>query len=267
LTRRVCNGEPGSLQFRIVGLKGTERWLETTAVPFFDERRGKTVLLGVTRDITESKRYQEELERTIAEKEMLMRETYHRVKNNLSVLQSLLRLQHKEVSDKMAREKLRETEDRVRSMSLIHEQLSRSANLKNIDLTEYLRSLISKLSASYKAEESGITVNLDCPPLDIDVNLIIPIGLIINELVTNAFKYAFPDGDGEIGIAVAEDDESYSIRITDNGVGMPEGLDIYRTSSLGLQIVTSLVTQLKAALTLETDGGTIFTLKISKQQH
>jgi PAS domain S-box-containing protein len=200
------------------------------------------------------------LRESVREKEILLKEVYHRVKNNLLMISSLLRLQSAQLKDREARDLFRESRDRVRSMSLIHEKLYQSADMASIDLRDYIRNLAVYLFRSYSTDASNVNLVIDVPPVSLDVDTIIPCGLILNELISNALKHAFPEGrTGEVRISLRQEDEnSYELLVRDTGAGLPAGLDVRRTETLGMQLVCSLAEQLGGRLEVQSDGGTSF---------
>jgi PAS domain S-box-containing protein len=215
------------------------------------------------RDITERKRVETEQLAALREKEVLLKEIHHRVKNNLQVINSLLDLQADVVGDPVSREKFRESRDRVRSMALIHERLYRAADLASIDFAEYMKSLVDSLLLSYASANRLITLQTNIEPLSISVEHAVPCGLIINELITNALKYAFPQGGGgTIGVELKMlgEEGRVMLRIWDNGVGLPSSIDPRQSETLGLTIVATLVRQLRGDLTLQRVGGAGFTI-------
>jgi two-component sensor histidine kinase len=210
--------------------------------------------------ITDRMRTDEALMNTLDKKDILMMELHHRVKNNLMVIQGLLKLQAVKVRDDEARELFDESESRIRAMSMIHEALYGTEDFRSIDASQYIRKLTEKLFDSYRIGPSRVSLNIDVPSAVIDIDTMIPCGLIVNEIVSNALKHAFPDNmEGElfIGLYKTTDDE-YTLIVRDNGMGMPADLDIYKTVSLGMQIVTGLVKQINGRLEVNREGGTEF---------
>ncbi len=381
-TRRVCAGESGRLLFRITGLKGTKRWLESYAVPFFDKGTGKNLLLGVTRDITERRRMEEDLKhaeaewrntfdsisdfvsvhdsdfrivrankalaalfekeprdiigmpcyelfhgtsepksacphkrmmeekraiteevfeekigvpllvtaspiyseegdiigsvhickditalkmieddlrQSLDEKELLIKEVHHRIKNNLNIISSLLRLQSREVEDQKTKGLFTESQNRVNTMSLIHEKLYRSENLSSVDFSEYLRELVVHVFRSFEMHP-GVNLRLEVTEASLDIDCLIPCALILNELVSNALKYAFPEeraGELFVGFSSTkragspEEESWYELVVRDDGAGLPEDFDLNSSRTLGMQIVTSLAAQLEGEVDLK----------------
>jgi two-component sensor histidine kinase len=190
---------------------------------------------------------------------------HHRVKNNLQVISSLLNLQAGMVKDPNVLQVFRESQHRVRAMALIHEKLYQSQDLVKVDFGEYVKSLTGYLFRSYGVESASIALKVNIQNVFLDVEEAIPCGLIINELVSNALKHAFPGGrHGEIRIDVqAEGTTPVLLRVSDNGVGFPPEVDFRTTTSLGLRLVHTLTRQLEGTIALQHDGGTAFQLCFS----
>ena len=194
------------------------------------------------------------------EKEVLLKEIHHRVKNNLQIISSLLNLQSDQVKDTSTLRVLRDSQARVRSMALIHEKLYQSKSLAKINFGEYVQSLSRDLFRSYQRTLGDIQLNVQVDEIFLDLDYAIPCGLILNELMTNALKYAFPNGrNGVILVELrAGPDQTLSLKVADDGVGLPSGLDILKNKSLGLQLINSLVKQIDGALLVENSAGTAF---------
>jgi PAS domain S-box-containing protein len=217
---------------------------------------------AIIRDITERKKAEEQAKAALSEKEVLLREIHHRVKNNMQIISSLLSLQSQSLQDPEIKSMFRESQDRIRTMALVHEKLYQTKDLSRIDFAEYIRSLAAYLFRTYQTEAGRVQLKTDMDKTFLDVNTSIPCGLIVNELVSNALKHAFPDErKGEIAIELRES-EGGTLRLTvrDNGIGFPEGVDLWTTDSLGLQIVTLLVDQIDGKIDVKRDRGTVFTL-------
>lgn len=204
-----------------------------------------------------------ELEAALAEKEVLLKEIHHRVKNNLQIISSLLSLQSSRLHDPFALTQFQDSQDRIRSMALIHESLYRSRGLARIEFGSYLRDLTGHLLLSYRAQPNSISLTATAPEVYLDIDLAIPCGLLVNELVSNALKHAFPDGrSGEIRVEIRDDDnEHYRLIVQDNGIGFPDGVDFRKTGSLGLQLVNSLTRQLGGRIELGVGAGTTFMIR------
>ncbi len=229
-----------------------------------EDNRTQMILLAIE-DITERKEAEEQFKESLKEKEVLLKEIYHRVKNNLQVISSLLNLQSQYIRDKQALEIFKETQNRVKSMALIHEKLYQSKDLSRIDSAEYIRALADKLFRSYRVNPDAIKLKSKVDNVPLDVNTAIPCGLIINELVSNSLQHAFPKHrKGEIRIELRSDnDKKITLIVGDNGVGLPKDLDFRNTKSLGLQLVITLVEQLEGTIELDRSSGTEFKIKFS----
>jgi two-component sensor histidine kinase len=204
----------------------------------------------------------EEIKLALREKELFFREAHHRIKNNLQIIASLLSLQASYIQDPQICEMFIDSQERVSSMALIHETLYQSGNLGEIDFARYLRDLISQLHHSYNVQPEHITLHLYIDEFSLDINKAIPCGLILNELITNVLKHAFPDGrTGEIHIALRTDAaQRVTIVVRDTGIGFPADKDLHHTETLGLQLVAMLTEQLAGTMTLERGSGTVITL-------
>jgi two-component sensor histidine kinase len=213
----------------------------------------------------ELKRSLEQLKKSY-EKEVLLKEIHHRVKNNLQIISSLLSLQSGYIKDVQAREAIRESHNRVRSMALIHELLYQSKDLAQIDMGEYLQKLAKNLLYSYAIDQQAIALKIQVEKMSLSIDTAITSGLIVNELVSNSLKHAFAAGQtGKIGIALSEsDDYQTTLRVWDNGIGFPKDLDFRNTKSLGLQLVTALTNQLRGAIELDDHNGTEFKITFTE---
>ncbi|MGQ9671912.1 MAG: PAS domain S-box protein [Candidatus Aminicenantales bacterium] len=239
---------------------GTIIWTEQRNAPIYDEAGRLVAIEGIVRDVTERKRAEEKIKASLREKEVLLREIHHRVKNNLQVISSLLNLQSRTLSDPAVLKLFRECQNRVRSMALVHEKLYQSQDLSRINFADYIRNLSIHLFHVHQVDSSRVQLKQELEDIQLDINTAIPCGLILNELVSNCLKHAFSDGrSGEVRIQLKrQDGENLLLVVSDNGVGLPESLDIEKTSTLGLQILTLLVKQLDAVLELRRQPGTEF---------
>ncbi len=222
-------------------------------------------LIGVMVDITQHKMAEEQLKKSVKEKETLLKEIHHRVKNNLMVISSLLNLQSTFIKDKEALDIFRESQSRAKSMALIHERLYQSVDLKRINFGDYIRTLSTDLFHTYVADPRAVKLNLDVDDLMLDINTTVPLGLIVNELVSNCMKHAFPGAKkGEINIEFHKIDDEYVLKVYDTGVGFPEDLDFKNTETLGLQLINNLVGQVDGTIVLDRSHGTRFTIKFKE---
>jgi PAS domain S-box-containing protein len=226
---------------------------------------GKTVLLGTFRDITERKQAEEELKRSLNEKEVLLREVHHRVKNNLAVINSLLRLQLDYADDPKTVDMMEESRRRIRSMALVHEKLYQSKDFSHIDIYDYLLTLVQTLFGSYDITTDKVIFDIDADAIQLSIDTIIPFGLMVNELVTNSLKHAFKDGrKGRIDVSLTSDGEGKTLVVSDNGLGIPDEIDIYDTRTLGFQLVNALAKQIMGDVELDRSSGTRITIAFKK---
>jgi two-component sensor histidine kinase/PAS domain-containing protein len=233
------------------------------ANPVHDEAGTLLGAVNVLVDITERKQVEAQLQASLHEKEVLLKEIHHRVKNNLQVIASLLYLQSDHLKDPEDVALFEDTQNRVKSMALVHESLSRTGDLAHFNFAHYIESLTTHLFQSHVAEVSRISLDMELDEIAFDVDTAIPCGLILNELLTNALKYAFPDGrSGNIHITLRAAAEQVTLSVRDTGIGVPAGFDFRNTESLGLQLVGMMTEQLGGTLTLTRGGGTTFTISI-----
>lgn len=238
---------------------GTEVPVEIGLNPLITENE-RFVLASVV-DITWRKKAEEKLKESLTEKELLLREIHHRVKNNLQIISSLLNLQATKTLDPTAAMILQDSRNRVQSMSLLHEKLYQATDLSHIDFNDYAKDLVSSLMRSYETSLGKIAIEIESDHVFLDINQAVPCGLIVNELIINAVKYAFPtDTEGVIKIQMTKDaDGNYMLRVRDNGIGLPQGFEWSKTKTLGLRLVNALVLQLHGILTVEeVSQGTSF---------
>jgi PAS domain S-box-containing protein len=204
------------------------------------------MVLSAIVDITERKRAEEQVLASLHEKEVLLKEIHHRVKNNLAVISSLFYLQSTYAHDEQSVLMFRESQDRVRSMALVHESLYRSENLAEVDFGEYARSLATNLFRSYSLPPNNVRLKTDIEQVTLSIETAVPCGLILNELISNCLKHAFPSSrQGEVRLNLRVEPEGRCrLRVSDDGVGMPEGLDVMNTRTLGMRLVRSLISQI-----------------------
>ena len=230
---------------------GTEFPVEISLSPLVTEQ-GRLVI-SIIRDITERRRAEEIIRASLREKEALLKEIHHRVKNNLQVTSSLLRLQATAIEDPDARKMFEETENRIRSMALVHEKLYQSPNLSRIDFADYVRSLGELLLRASAITPGNVTLRVNGPEIFLSIEAAVPCGLIVNELLSNALEHAFPhDGRGHIDVQLHERPDGWiAFSVRDDGVGMPESFDWSHTETLGLRLVQGLVQQIDGKMRLE----------------
>ncbi len=220
-----------------------------------------TSIWGVQRDITEKKKSEEALKRSLLEKDILLKEIHHRVKNNLQIVTSLLKLQAGYVKDEKIKQLFRESQNRVQSMSLIHQKLYQTKDLAQIDFKDYIETVTTHLQHSYGILEDRVKILTDVSKMTMSIDNAIPAGLIINELVSNSLKHAFPEGrSGNIYINAAFDEykKEYWLLIRDDGIGLNGKQDFENSASFGLKLVNTLVKQLDGIIEAVSSGGTEF---------
>ncbi len=258
----LAHRKPFQMVYRIRTASSAVKWVWEKGMGIFGADGRLQALEGFISDITERKRAEEALRTSLEEKEVLLREVHHRVKNNLQVVVSLLNLQSQSVPDEHVREIFKESRDRIRSMALVHERLYQSSDLSQVDFAEYLKRLTTQLFHSYGLNAGIVDLAVAVGDVRLDINTAVPLGLIVNELVSNAIKHAFPArAHGRISVGLEPlEGGTFRLTVSDDGIGFPKDLDFRKTESLGMQLVTMLAGQLDAEITLEREAGTRFTL-------
>ncbi len=237
-----------------------------TASPIEDCDGNVLGSIHIAHDITKRKEIEVKLEKALEEKNTLMKEIYHRTKNNLMVISSLLSLQSMYIKDEYTQNIFKESQNRAKSMAMIHEKLYNSGDLENLDFGEYIVNLSNNLYDTYTLDKNLVKLVLDIDKVILNVEITIPLALILNELLTNSLKHAFPDGrGGEIKVELKKYDGNYRLSVSDNGIGFPEDLDYHNTDTLGMLIVNSLTDQIDGKISLERHHGTKFTLTFNDQ--
>jgi two-component sensor histidine kinase len=235
--------------------------------------------MGIHADITERKKSDlqiaelnhhldvrlQQLEHALEQRSVLLREVQHRVKNNLQVIWSLISLEAERLSQSALRKPFEEMRDRIRAMAMVHENLSRSDDLARIDFRGYVERLTTQFLSSYSAVSTGIELVIDVD-VKVGMNEALPCGLIIQELLSNSMKHAFPAQTGRISIEFRQHDGELVLCYRDDGVGLPSNLDVRNPESLGLQLINDLALQLGAELEVSNAGGAMFTLRF-KPEH
>ena len=250
----ICDRE-----FRIICPDGSIRWLAGKGRIIYDETGSAVRMLGININITAQKQAAEQIKASLREKEVLLTELHHRVKNNLQIISSFLNLQSGYIEDAKTLEILKSAENRVISMALVHDQLYLSQKLAQIDSASYIKHLASNLFASYNINTDAIKLKINVDKILLGVNTAITCGLIINELISNALKYAFIEGKiGEIKIDFQSNKNRIILSVSDNGIGLPENVNLQKTESLGLQIVLALTKQLQGKIEIGRSKGTEF---------
>lgn len=242
-------------ELRLVALDKTTHDVEIASVP--STYKETPAVLSVARDVTQAKRAEQRLKASLEEKEILLREIHHRVKNNLQIISSLLKLQSKFVGSKSVEDFFSDSETRLQSMALLHERLYQSEDLTNIDVRAYVGALLPNLLQSYGGKEKHITFENSVETTYLGLDTAIPCGLIVNELVSNCLKHAFPDGrQGKVEVSLTPLEKQYRLLISDDGVGLPLDVDLPNPHTLGLRLVNALVRQLHGQVCVDRSCGT-----------
>ncbi|MGC9516692.1 MAG: CHASE4 domain-containing protein [Methanomicrobiales archaeon] len=250
---------PETCQLKYEDPSGNVRYFLAT----FKQIPGTFRILVSLIDVSDRKKAEDEIKASLKEKEALLREIHHRVKNNMQIISSLISLQTSEISDENMVKLYQETENRIHSMALVHENLYQSHDLSHINLSNYIENLVDDLVYSYEKDTFNIESVVEIPKIEVNLETAIPLGLIINELVSNSLKHAFTHGKGKIMVKILiEPSDNLILTVSDNGVGLPGDID--SIESLGLRLVKMLVKQLDGTLTIENKTGTKFKIKFKE---
>ncbi len=267
---RITKNEPNpkNYEFKFVNKAGNLKNVYVAAVLIPNSKDSLISLL----DITDRKNAEYEIKRSLQEKETLLMEIHHRVKNNLTVISSLLNLQSRYIKDKDDLIMFKESQSRAKSMAIIHQRLYSSSDLKHIDFGDYIKTLAGDIFDSYVYDPGNIKLNFDVEDVKLDINTSIPLGLILNELLTNSLKYAFPYGEsmvheGIINIKLHKNDGGYTLIVEDNGVGLPEDFNLENNNSLGLQLINTLTNQIDGNLTCSNNDGVTFRIDFKDKEY
>jgi PAS domain S-box-containing protein len=254
-----------TLDAQIRQADGSQRIIQQILFPI--RTRGGYRLGATFRDITERRQMEERLQASLAEKDVLLREVHHRVKNNFGVIISLLGLQSRYIQDEATQTLFAELQERIRSMSLIHEKLYQSRELARVDFASYVREMVNGLGQMFGARSAAIRLTVDVEDVVLGVDTAIPCGLMINELVTNALKYAFPNGSsGEVRVSFRPEGENWVLSVSDNGAGLPpEHADLGSPHSFGLRLIRILTEQLEGTLEVDLSSGTAYTIRFRQE--
>jgi two-component sensor histidine kinase len=219
-------------------------------------------------EITERKKAEEQVEASLKEKEVLLQEIHHRVKNNMTVITSLLQLQSSRIEEENYKEIFKNSISRIKTMALIHEKLYKSKDLAKVNFNDYIKEMINSMFMSYELSSHKVALKTDVEEVAFGIDTAIPCGLIINELISNSLKYAFQkDRDGELEVSLRRNDKAeFELTVSDNGVGMPEDVDFRNTDSLGLNLVNALVMQLQGKVELYREKGTEFRITFRRRE-
>ena len=254
--------------FEFLRKDGSRIYTNIETSPILDERGAYAGAIAGVADMTERRMAEEQIKASLREKEHLLQEIHHRVKNNLQVIASLLYLQAKHIQDAQLQQQFWESRNRVRSIVLVHETLYQSNNLTHIGFDVYIRHLVAQVFQSYGEQSQHVAVSLRVQKVSLSIEAATPCGLIINELVSNALKHAFPHKAGELWVTFEiNQEQNYILTVSDNGIGLPEDFDVQKAESLGIQLVHSLVEQLDGNLDVATGNGTSFSITFSEPEY
>jgi len=255
----LLRGEVGSDEIEFRSIRKDGSIIEVQAYGSSMAFRGRPAIYGTIIDITERKKMANQISESLKEKEVLLREIHHRVKNNMQVISSLLSVQSQNIRDESVRGLFKESQNRIRSIALVHELLYRSDNLDQIEYGAYLKKMFIPLFESYSVDQRKVSMSIEAPSVMITIDKAVPCSLIMNELISNSLKHAFPgDRKGTISISFSLDSakSGYTLDYGDDGVGLPPGLDITKLNSLGMRLINGLTKQLGGTLEVSGNGGT-----------
>lgn len=263
--KKAFKGNHSQIELSIIDLKGNKEWFEVIFNPVFFEAGKIDEVSCLAFEITQRKETEDRLRATVKEKEILLKEVHHRVKNNLQVISSILSLQSNYIVDKNVLDILKESQDRIKTMSFVHERLYQNTDFSSIKLGEYILSLAQNLLYSYKRDGIHIKLNTHFDDVYLDLDQAIPCGLIVNELVSNALKHAFKQmKKGNLNVTIKKIKSTITIQIKDDGIGIPKDIDINNTETLGFQLVQALVDQLDGKMNLNSKKGTEYLIKFEQ---
>jgi two-component sensor histidine kinase/PAS domain-containing protein len=255
----VETGDPYEMEMEIMHPGGSSKIVLSRGQLIHSPATNEAMLIGTSQDVTELKCKEKIIEASLREKETLLKEIQHRVKNNMQVISSLLSMQSQFAFDERDARLFQNSQDRIRSMSLVYDQLYMSHDLAEINLKEYINELSANLINSCSLNADGISSRIEVDNIDVNLDIAIPCGLLVNELITNSLKHAFPDNrTGSIRISMRKDGNMLDLVISDNGVGLPEYLDVSTKPTLGMTLLHTLVEQLGGEVEFRNANGTVF---------
>ncbi|TNE99107.1 MAG: PAS domain S-box protein, partial [Bacteroidetes bacterium] len=259
--KRVGAGASHQIEIELRSKNGNDYWMEIFLNPIFDSNGKVSEISLVAHDISEKKKSSIEIEQSLKEKEVLLKEIHHRVKNNLQIISSILNLQSSFVSDENTLGILLESRNRIRSMAIIHETLYKSEVFSSLNFGNYIEDLCNNLISSYQIT-GRIRLESDIHQVNMILDQAIPCGLLINEIITNSLKYAWPEhNDGIISVRLEQKGKTVELEVSDNGIGLPDQFEQMNTETLGLQLIATLTEQLDGQLDVNTENGTKYLLK------
>ncbi|MBI4813260.1 MAG: PAS domain S-box protein [Methanobacterium sp.] len=256
---------PGGVQHRLRRADGRYMWVESLGNPLFDkENQYKGVVFSMT-DIDSLKVAEKNFRTSLEEKELLLRELHHRVKNNMQIISSLLSLQTQHIKDERDLKIFESSQNRVKTMSLIHEELYSSQDFSHINLSEYIQNITKELLTSHIEDPGRVKLTVNVEDVRMELETAIPLGLLINEIVANSVNHAFPNEQkGKIIVELERDGNAFILKMSDDGVGIPEDIDFKKAETLGFQLINSLVNQLDGQIEMHTNNGTSYIVKFKE---
>ncbi len=260
----IETNKPQIFEYKL-GVQAGEKWFQARTSPMDEKINGKNAIIWIAHDITDRKQAEDQIKANLKEKETLLHEIHHRVKNNMQVINSLLRLQANSIEDNQIKEVLKESQGRVYAMAAVHETLHGSEKLSEIDLKFYMEKIITSIFQTYSVDHEKVKLNSKVEEAPVSLNQAYPLGLVINELISNSLKYAFPeDRTGDISVNMKKRDSELELVVADDGIGLSKDLDWKNSDTLGLKLVRTLVEdQLDGSVDMESENGTKFTIKFN----
>ena len=257
---KISQGDLSGDEYNAKHADGSNFPIILYSTPKFHDRKNQG-FRGIIVDISDIKDVENELTKSLHEKEVLLQELHHRVKNNMQIISSLLSLQAAYTESHEVKTVLRDSQNRVRTMAIIHENLYSIDDFSRLEVSDYLESMVQSIVSSYSPEPEGIKLEMSLEKVYLNLETALPLGLLVNEMVSNSMEHAFPISAGKITLNLRSHGEGYVLKVKDNGVGLPEDFDPLKTDSLGLQLINNLVKQIEGSLEVKSEDGAEFTVR------
>jgi PAS domain S-box-containing protein len=266
LNENIQKNKHARVEFINYKKDGSTYWVDLEMSPFPAEEDDMLYWAGINRDISEQVKHRDALEKSLHEKDTLLAEVHHRVKNNLAVISGLLEMQSFNADNEEIAGALQESQSRIQSIATVHEILYQSDSFANIELATYIDELVSYIAGTFNHDGTNIRFKKDVESISLTVKQAVPCGLLLNELITNAYKHAFRDLDkGTIVISMKRNKNTIQLEVRDDGIGLPKDLNAEKPSSLGMKLIKTLVRQLEGSLTIERKPATAFKVLFEKE--